>query len=119
MRRWRRESILDVYNLVLGAFLFLSPWLLAFGYWPARIDTWVTGLLLVAISVGALMAFAEWEEWVSLILGLWMIVSPFLLDFPHAAAMAVNIGVGCVVAYLALMELWLIHYGSEHGQTTH
>src|SRR5205814_6177508 len=24
MRKWRREAVLDVYNLVLGAFLFLS-----------------------------------------------------------------------------------------------
>ena len=26
----RREAILDLYNSVLGAFLFISPWLFAF-----------------------------------------------------------------------------------------
>ena len=29
MRKWRNESVLDLYNLFLGIFLFVSPWFLA------------------------------------------------------------------------------------------
>jgi hypothetical protein len=112
MLKWRKESILDVYNLALGAFLFLAPWLFAFAYEPARVDSWVTGILVVAVSLAALVAFAEWEVWASLVLGLWMAASPWVLGFPHAAAMKISIGIGLVIAYLAVTELWLIHYES-------
>jgi len=27
MKKWRKESVLDLYNLVLAMFLFMSPWL--------------------------------------------------------------------------------------------
>ena len=80
----------------LGVFIF-SPWLFALAYEPARVDAWTTGLILIAISLGALVAFAEWEEWVSLILGVWMVASLFVLNFPHGAGMKISIGVGCVV----------------------
>jgi hypothetical protein len=82
MHRWRREAILDCYNLVLGTFLFVSPWLFVFARDVARVDVWVTSALLVLISIATLVAFAEWEEWASLVLGLWMVVSPWVLGFP-------------------------------------
>jgi hypothetical protein len=110
MHRWRREAILDCYNLVLGTFLFVSPWLFVFARDVARVDVWVTSALLVSISIATLVAFAEWEEWASLVVGLWMVVSPWVLGFPQTTAMHVIIGVGCVVIYLAALELWLIHY---------
>jgi hypothetical protein len=89
-----------------------KSWAYRNAYGPARVDAWTTGLTLAAISLGALVAFAEWEEWISLVLGAWMVASPFVLGFPRGAGMKIVIGVGCVVAYLALMELWLLHYGS-------
>jgi hypothetical protein len=113
MLRWRREAIFDTYNLVLGLFLFLSPWLFAFSYEPARLESWASGFLLAAVAIAAIMAFSEWEEWITLFLGLWLIAAPCLLGFPQAASMKISIGVGIVVAYLALLELWLIHYGSS------
>jgi hypothetical protein len=50
-----------------------------------------------------------------------MIVSPWLLGFAHTRAMHIGIGVGCVVIYLAGLELLLIHdrpgSGGAHGGT--
>ena len=57
------------------------------------------------MSAAAILAFREWEEWVSLLAGLWMIISPFLLGFAHTPAMHVNIGIGCAVMFLAGLEL--------------
>jgi hypothetical protein len=110
MRRWQEWSVLDAYKLALGAFLFLAPWLFGFSYRPARLDTWAIGILLVTASIAALMAFAEWEEWVMVLLGLWLVASPWMLAFPRAGAMKVDIGVGLLIAYLAALELWLIRY---------
>jgi hypothetical protein len=66
-----------------------------------------------------LLAFAEWEEWVVLLAGLWMVASPSVLGFAHTTAMHVSIGIGLAVAYLALLDLWLIHYGPRPSQGSH
>lgn len=106
----RRQTILDIYTLILAAFLFLSPWLFAFTRGFVRMDAWIAGALLIAVSLAAITAFAEWEEWVILALGLWLLASPWILGFTHTTAMHISIGVGCVVTFLAALELWLIHY---------
>ena len=108
--RWRRETILDVYNLALGAFLFVAPWLFSYAYESAKADDWVSSAIVIASSLAALWAFAEWEEWIGLVVGLWLIASPWLLGFQHARAAAVNVAVGLLIAYLSAIELWLIHY---------
>jgi len=110
MRRWRRETILDIYTLALAAFLFLAPWLFRYVHEAARADDWMSGALLLAIAAAAVLAFAEWEEWATLILGLWVLVSPWLLGFAHTKAMVVNIAVGLIITYMSALQLWLIHY---------
>jgi hypothetical protein len=108
--RWRRETILDVYTLALGAFLLVAPWLFSYAYESAKADDWVSSAIVIASSGAALLAFSEWEEWVSTIVGLWVIASPWLLGFQHARAMAVNVAVGLAIAFISALELWLIHY---------
>jgi hypothetical protein len=110
MPKWRRESILDVYALTLGTFLLVSPWLLASTKSAMGHDAWICGILVVSLSGTALIAFAEWEEWCVLALGLWLTLSTWILGFQNSTAMKVNVGVGLLLAYLAATELWLIHY---------
>jgi hypothetical protein len=59
------------------------------------------------------MVYTEWEEWIVLAAGLWMMLSPFVLGFPHTTAMHVIIGIGFIVSFLAALDLWLIHYGED------
>jgi hypothetical protein len=115
MTRWRDEAILDVYTLILSVFLFLTPWLFAFSRGGVRIEIWTSSLLLALTSCGAIVAFAKWEEWTSLLLGLWITAAPWIFNFQHTTAAKVSIGVGCVVAFLAALELWLIHYSPRHS----
>jgi hypothetical protein len=115
MRKRRREAILDVYNLALGAFLFAAPWLFSYGRADARADDWASSAPVVASSLAALLAFAEWEEWLSMLVGLWVLASPWLLGFRHTRAMPVNVAVGLMIAYLSAFELWLIHYDPAPG----
>ncbi|HWL31713.1 MAG TPA: SPW repeat protein [Xanthobacteraceae bacterium] len=105
----RREAALDLYNMILGSFLFVSPWLFAFNRDAAREDAFIAGALVVLVSMLAIAAFAEWEEWVNLAIGCWLIVSPFVLDFPHKSGMHVAIAVGATLTFVSLLELWLIH----------
>ena len=119
--KWRRESVLDLYNLSLGLVLFLSPWLFAYASERARIDSWASSALIAAMSIAAIMAFSDWEEWVNLLLGIWLMVSPWALGFAHTRAMHVSIGLGAMVTFLAALELWLVNYepqtGSASGQS--
>jgi hypothetical protein len=107
--KWRREAALDIYNLMLGAFLFASPWLLASTRGPMGEEAWVSGGLIVLISAASLVAFANWKEWSVLALGLWLAISPWVLGFHNTAAMKLNIGIGLLIAYLAALELFLVY----------
>jgi hypothetical protein len=71
------------------------------------------GILIVALSVATLMAFAEWEEWGLPILGSWLAASPWILGFHNATALKINIGIGICVAYLAALELVLVRVQSS------
>ena len=115
MIKWRDETILDVYKLVLSVFLFLTPWLFAFARGTARVEIWTSGLLLALTSCAAIVAFAKWEEWMSLLLGIWITAAPWIFNFQHTTAAKISVGVGCVVAFLAALELWLIHYSPRNS----
>jgi len=106
----RRELILDVYILAVGLLLALSPLLIAYVHRVASEDIWITGVIVVITSAAATFAFFEWEEWINLALGIWLIVSPWVLGFAHTKGMHISIGGGILITYLAALELWLIHY---------
>jgi hypothetical protein len=114
MRPWRRESALDLYNLVLAAILLITPWLFTLTNKTARIDLWASSLAVILISLAAITAFARWEEWANLLLGIWLIASPWILGFAHTRAMHFSIGVGVVIAFLAALELFLL-YDADHA----
>ena len=58
----RKEYPLDVYKLGLGAFIFLSPWLFALTYAPARVESVISGAAVMLLSLAALIGFGDWEE---------------------------------------------------------
>lgn len=95
----------DAVNVVLGAWLVLSPW--AIGYQDeamAMSNAIVIGLALIAASLGAIFVPRAWEEWTEGALGLWMIVSPWVLGFAGGARMTAVV-TGIVIAALALWTL--------------
>jgi SPW repeat len=108
MENWTNAKYCDVANLILGAFLFLSPWIFEFGGTAAE-NANIAGIVIAALAIAALAAFAVWEEWLNLIVGLWTLVSPWLLGFSaNSKAMMVSVIVGAAVAILAAVELWMM-----------
>jgi uncharacterized membrane protein len=112
--KWRRESALDFYTAAFGLFLFVSPWLFAYAHETARLDLWASGAAVAAISIGAIVAFSKWEEWLNLLLGFWLIGSPWVLGFTHTKAMHVGIALGALVAFMAALELWLVNFEPQY-----
>ncbi|MDE2378311.1 SPW repeat protein [Bradyrhizobium sp.] len=116
MRQWQqRESVPDLYNLFLAAVLFISPWLFRLTNGPGKVDLWVTSAIIGVVSLAAIIAYRDWEEWVNVLSGCWLIASPWLLGFPHTRAMHIGLGIGVVVVLLALLDLFL-HYEMRHPE---
>jgi SPW repeat len=94
----------DVVNAVLGVWLLASPWALAYqGETSAMGNAVVVGIALAAAALGAILVPRAWEEWTELILGVWMIVSPWVLGFAaQQTAMITAVATGVVIAALAL-----------------
>ena len=110
MDKWRNAAAFDVANLILGVFLILSPWLLHFAPGVQSWNAWAGGGIIAVLSIAALFAFAEWEEWLNLIVGLWILVSPWALKFSSSTdAMRTAVIVGLIVAVIAAIELWMFH----------
>jgi hypothetical protein len=116
MRPWRRESTLDLYNVVLAAILLTTPWLFTLTNRTAKVDLWASSLAVILISLAAITAFARWEEWANLLLGIWLIASPWILGFAHTRAMHFSIGIGVAITFLAALELFLLY---DTDQTAH
>jgi len=102
----------DWVNLVCAVLLFISPWILAFsGDVTATRAAWITGVVVAIFAVAALVQFAEWEEWISALLGLWMIVAPWVVGFSTVGvAVAAFVVLGLVVACASAAELWQIRH---------
>lgn len=115
MRKWHAESVLDLCNLLLAMVLFALPWFFARANGTATIDLRVSSAVIAILSLLAMVAFADWEEWANLLLGIWLIMSPWVLGFTHTRAMHFSIGVGAAVAFLAALELWLV-YDAAHPE---
>jgi len=72
----------DVANFVLGLWLALSPWAIGYqGDATATSTALVTGVVLMAVALGAIFAPRAWEEWTQALIGLAVMASPWLLGF--------------------------------------
>lgn len=97
----------DAVNAVLGVWLVLSPWALGFqADAMAMSNAVVVGVLLAAAALGAIFVPRAWEEWTEGVLGLWMLVSPWLLGYSsHGPAMRNAVVTGIAIVALAAWTL--------------
>jgi hypothetical protein len=66
----------------------------------------VLGLLTAGAALYALFRVKAWEEWTNVVLGAWLVVSPWLLGFAALqAAMWTAVVLGLAIALLALWAL--------------
>ena len=107
----------DWVTLVLAICLFISPWIIGFtaAMVPAW-NAWIVGVLLGALALATLSMFAEWEEWVNLALGLWLIVSPWLLGFAaDRNVMITHVILGVLVIAASAWAVWDVRHPHAHA----
>ena len=102
--RWTSGS-----NLVLGLWLIIAPFLL--GYSGLSGPLWndiISGVLIAALAILRLgkPATSEWASWTNMVIGIWLILGPWVIaGYTTDAAwndVIVGILVACLAAYSAL-----------------
>jgi len=77
----------DWINLLLSIWLFVSPWVLGFHPGgavesvPAAWAAWILAVVIAVFSIAALAKAQPWEEWINLIAGALLFISPWVLGF--------------------------------------
>jgi SPW repeat len=88
MKRHQRQ---DWINLLLGLWMLVSTWIIGRDAGSvAIVNYYVVGVAVAAFAIAALTAFRIWEEWVNLVLGTWLLVSPWFLGFSAMSAVGLN-----------------------------
>lgn len=118
----------DWANIVLAILLFISPWVFQFAGAPAAGQTgmvgssaaawnaWVSALVVAGLAAAALFRFFEWEEWLNGLVGLWILVSPWILGFSTtAAAMWSAVVLGALIAIASFWKAVEAHQGGSQA----
>jgi hypothetical protein len=107
MKRWQ-----DGVNVIVGLWVLISPWALGFSTTP--VATWTTALLGAAIVVlagSAAFVPKVWEEAIAIVLGVAVLVSPWVLGLSAAS----NAAASAVVAGLLVMALGIWAVANDPG----
>lgn len=107
----RTDMIINVTNMVLGVILFLSPWL--FGYSQetgAALNARLGGGLVILLALLAVISTHDWEEWLSVVAGLWIAGAPWLFWFENVlAARWIHVITGFCIVAVAAFELYRLY----------
>ena len=90
-------------NILLGIWVLISPFILTFALPRAIWNNLVTGIVVGILAIIRLSVpnQAGWS-WINALLGIWLIISPFVLGFTHGSVLWNNVILGIIVAALAL-----------------
>lgn len=104
MKRWQ-----DMVNILAALWLFMSPWALGttddpFSSWNA----WIVSLVLFGILFwAAIVEELRAPEWVTALIGLWLLCSPWILHYSTpSASMATWITGGLITILAVWGALW-------------
>lgn len=97
-------------NLVFAVILFASPWMFGFSGEPlAAWTAWGTAVVIALLAIAWNVRFADWQAWASLIVGLWLIPSPWILGFANIPmAKWTQLVLGVLIVAVTALELWTI-----------
>lgn len=101
-RQWQ-----DWAELVLGVWLFISPWVLGYSdVGAAAGNAYIIGAAIAILAIAELSMPRRWEEWINLVLGVWLIIAPWVLGFSNVSSAVQNsVVVGIIMIVLPLWAM--------------
>jgi len=67
------------------------------------VPAWVVAIIVAALSIGALVQLAQWEDWINVILGAWLFISPWVYGYTGTESAAWNSYiVGALIFFIGL-----------------
>jgi hypothetical protein len=106
------DMAINIANIALGGFLFVAPWVLGFGQetWAA-LNAQLSGAVVILLSLLAVVRTYDWEEWLNVMAGLWIMGAPWLLWFEGVpAARWTHVIVGFCITAVAAYELYRLYF---------
>ena len=103
--RWQNVAF------VLGAWLYISPWVLGFSdAGKVATNAWIFGIIIALLALSAIFAYQRWEEWLTAAIGVWVFISPWVLGAAsNARILWSSLVVGALLVILALWSSSLEH----------
>ena len=103
MTSWSRWQ--DWSAMVLGAWLFISPWIFGHVGSASAWNAWTVGVVVVVISLWTLAQPSSiTAEGTAAVVGLWLFIAPWVLGFSALAGLAWNAWI--VAILLVGVALW-------------
>ena len=101
-------------SALVGVAVFIVPWLLGNAASTvaaplsnaAEWNLWIVGGITAVLSLIALAEYRPWEEWASIVVGAWLVASPWIFGFTAATAMAWSVGIAGGV--LIVLGIWAL-----------
>jgi hypothetical protein len=103
-RRWNKGGSSWV-NIVLGIWVVVSPFVLAIHSIKATWNNVATGAVIGILGLIRWSVHRAGWSWLNLILGIWLVISPFVL-LVSGVAMWNNVVVGIIIAASALTNTY-------------
>ncbi|WP_019936508.1 SPW repeat protein [Bordetella sp. FB-8] len=106
---------------IVGLYVIVSPWVIPY-FWPdssiSSLAQWnqvIVGAAVVIVAIAWLASAQIWEEYAMGIVGLWLLMSPWLLGFSREAAFALSAVIaGLIIIALAAGALLFVRYHDEY-----
>ena len=98
----------DWLGVALGLWLIGSPWVLGYAESSASatMNALFLGATLIFLEQLNLDVHEDLEEWIDIVAGAWLVISPVALGFAHVGVAALNaVGVGLLAIALAIWAL--------------
>jgi hypothetical protein len=96
----------DWATLLIGVWLCASPWVLQLGDPSATQNLVAVGFLVIIGELFTFYTLRIWEEWINIVLGVWLVASSWVLGISTPAAIADAVIMGLLLLALGLYEMW-------------
>ncbi|PRD45208.1 hypothetical protein C5748_03035 [Phyllobacterium phragmitis] len=96
----------DIAMMALGAIIFVSPLFYPVGgNVTIVVSAMITGAVIAALGIMEMVSLRRWEEMLAFLAGVWMIVSPYALNY-MGPLRSWHIALGLIVALVAALQMW-------------